>query len=277
MSDILLVDCSPKMTQAISKLLRDTAKLRNAAFEEKMNLNDCRMIILASGDDHDYIVNQIRKLRYSCNFRDIPIILIKQNENHNPIQTYIIAGATEVLDLSVPTAAYRQIIQGYMIPGRQPLAEEMKYLNPFIQNTQNVLETMASMESKFQDVYFSKDFRIFGDISGIIGLSGESEGTVAVTFYWNLARRIIAEMMNVGEDEINADLIHDGVGELINMIAGSTKKDLVGSPCHFELSLPSVVVGQGHQIGHPEDASIAVMIFDVASNAFALQVGLRPK
>ena len=127
MSDILLVDCSPKMTQAITKLLEDTAKLRNVAFKEKMDLVDCGMIILASSNDHDTIVNQIRRLRYSCNFRDIPIILIKQNENHHPVQTYIIAGATEVLDLSAPTAAYQQIIQGYMIPGRQPLSEEMTY------------------------------------------------------------------------------------------------------------------------------------------------------
>jgi chemotaxis protein CheX len=100
---------------------------------------------------------------------------------------------------------------------------------------------------------------------------------VVVTFYWNTAWKIISQMMNVNTEEINAEYIHDGVGELINMIGGSTKKGFVGTPYHFELSLPTVVVGSGHQIGHPEGASIAVLIFDMAESSFALHVCLKPR
>jgi CheY-specific phosphatase CheX len=83
--------------------------------------------------------------------------------------------------------------------------------------------------------------------------------------------------MDVEEEHINADLIHDGVAEIINMISGSTKKDFVGKPYHFEISLPSVIVGSGHQIGHADNTSIAVMIFEVNYQYFALQVCLKPK
>ncbi len=276
MSTILLIDCSPKMTQAVTELLGDNVEIKSTVFEEKMNLSSYSMAILESSDDQKYALQQIRNLRYACNFRDIPIIMVGESFNNAQIQPYIMAGATEALPLDAPPVACRQILQGYMIPGRQPMEEEMKYLNHFIKNTHTVLKKMAKMEVIFKEVYFSNDFRIFGDISGIIGLSGESEGTVVATFYWTLAREIIARMMNVQKDQVNSELIHDGVGEIINMIAGSTKKNLVGTPYHFELSLPSVVVGYGHQIGHPESVSIAVILFEVGHSAFAIQVGIKP-
>jgi len=193
------------------------------------------------------------------------------------MEPYITSGATEVLSLEEPLGAVRQMLKGYLIPNRRPLEEEMEYLNSFIKNTINVLKITASVEADFKEVYFTNDFRVFGDISGIIGLSGEAEGILGITFYWPLAKVIIAKMMGVDEEHINGDLIHDGVAEIINMISGSTKKDFVGKPYHFEISLPSVIVGSGHQIGHAENTPIAVMIFEVNYQYFALQVCLNSR
>ena len=199
--------------------------------------------------------------------------------NNQPysVEPYLSAGATEVLSEDDPIPACRQILRGYLIPDREPLEKEMEYLQPFITHTCNVFETMTDSAAEFKEVYFPKDFKVFGDISGIIGLSGKAEGTLVVTFYWPLAQKIIAQMMQVEENKINAELIHDGVAEVINMIAGSTKKDFVGKPYHFEISLPSVVVGSGHHIGHPANSTIAVLIFDVAENPLALHVCLKPE
>jgi CheY-specific phosphatase CheX len=108
-------------------------------------------------------------------------------------------------------------------------------------------------------------------------LSGNSEGTVAITLYWDLARKIIARMMKVKQEQINAEYIHDGVGELINMISGSTKKMFKGTPFHFNLSLPTVVAGSGHHLGHPDGSSIALLIFDADEGSFVVQVCLKPK
>jgi chemotaxis protein CheX len=84
-------------------------------------------------------------------------------------------------------------------------------------------------------------------------------------------------MMGVEEDKLDAELIHDGVSEIINMISGSTKREFVGKPYHFEISLPSVVVGSGHQVGHVHNTSIAVLIFSVDSQYFSLYVCIKPK
>jgi chemotaxis protein CheX len=267
--------CQPEVMKTLSGLFGDQVRLQTEISGK--NLNGFKMVVIQDIGDHDGALKRIRNLRYALKFRNVPLVLIRNRGNHTPVHQYIMAGATEVLSLTDPPAAFRQILKGYLIPSRQPLDQEKEYLAPFIMNTHHVLKTMAAVKAEFREVYFSNDLRIFGDVSGIIGLSGTAEGTVVITFYWNLARTLIARMMQVDAAGVNAELIHDGVGELVNMISGSSKKDFVGKPYHFELSLPTVIVGSGHQIGHPDDASIAVLIFDVGGDSFALQVCLKPR
>lgn len=277
MNKIMLIDCSTQVSQDLAKLLGDSCSLSNIAFEDEILTKDFRMIILEADRNPERVKTKISIIRFACGFSDIPVIVIKQREDMVPIEHFLNAGATEVLALDAPPGACRQILQGYLIPSRKPLDKEMAYLSPFIENTIMVLQTMAGTHASFREVYFNNDLRIFGDISGIIGVSGNSEGTVAITLYWDLARKIIARMMKVKPEQINAEYIHDGVGELINMISGSTKKMFKGTPFHFNLSLPTVVAGSGHQLGHPEGSSIAVLIFEADESAFAVQVCLKPK
>lgn len=277
MDKILLVDCSEAVTRQMTNLMDERFHFSNISFGDSVNLKEHKMILVEADTNLNQVFNKISKLRFECKFADIPLIVIKPQEDQVAIEHFLHYGATEVLALDAPAGACRQILQGYLIPSRKPLEKEMVYLTPFIENTINVLKTTTSFNAVFREVYFSNTFRIFGDISGIIGLSGASEGTVAVTLFWSLARKIIASMMKIQEDRINAEYIHDGVGELINVISGSTKKRFKGTPFHFDLSLPTVVVGSGHQLGHPENSGIAVLIFDVDDMAFVLQVCLKPK
>ncbi len=277
MNKIMLVDCSEKVSQFVAGLLGDNCSLSNIAFDDDLLPKDFRMILLEAEGHLERIKTKISILRHACDFRDIPIIVINQQEDRVPIEHFLNAGATEVLSMDMPDGACRQILQGHLIPNRKPLEKEMAYLSPFIENTIKVLQTMAGTQARFREVYFNNDMRIFGDISGIIGLSGNSDGTVAITLYWDLARKIIARMMKVKQEHINAEYIHDGAGELINMISGSTKKMFKGTPFHFNLSLPTVVAGSGHHLGHPDGSSIALLIFDTDEGAFVVQVCLKPK
>lgn len=277
MNKILLIDCSEKATQSIAQIIGENCNLAHSTVGEEINPQKYRMVIFESNGPPVSDADHISKIRSACCFSPIPVIVIKKDVGNQLIEHFLAAGATDVLSLDAPPGACRQILQGYLIPNRQPIDKEMEYLQPFINNTIEVLSKTAGLEATFREIYFPNDLRIYGDISGIIGLSGKSEGTVAITLYWNLASKIIARMMNVAESQINAEYIHDGAGELINMISGSTKKGFKGTPYHFELSLPTVVVGSGHQLGHPEGSSIAVLIFDVEDMAFILQVCLKPK
>ncbi len=277
MKKILGIDFSPNAEIAMLKLLGKDAYIKYENFHEGMDIKDHDMIIFWMEANQEHVEHKISKLRYACNFQNIPIIIIHDQTRDLPSQPYVIAGATEVLSLLDPPAACKNIINGYLIPGREPLAEEFEYLQPFINNTCHILQTMAGIKVEFKKVYFSNTIRIFGDVSGIMGLSGNAEGTLAVTFQWDLAKTIIAKMMGTAESLIDAELIHDGVSEIINMISGTTKKEFVGKPYHFEITLPSVVVGPGHQIGYFQNTSVAVLIFQVDGQSFALHVCIKPK
>jgi len=47
-------------------------------------------------------------------------------------------------------------------------------INPFINATMNVLETMAFTKCKANKPYFKKDDRAQGDVTGVIGVTGDS-------------------------------------------------------------------------------------------------------
>ncbi|HEU19250.1 MAG TPA: hypothetical protein ENO00_07730 [Deltaproteobacteria bacterium] len=277
MNKILGINCSPKVETAVSELIDGKGHIEYERFHDGIVLDGYHMIILEIGRKQEQVIQQIRKLRYASNFQNIPIVLIHGQKKDFSSQPYMIAGATEILSLHDPSAACRQILNGHLIPGREPLEEEFDYLNPFIKNTCHILQTMASVDVEFKEVYFSNTIRIFGDVSGIMGLTGNAEGTLVVTFFWDLAKFIVAKMMGMEEEHVDAELIHDGVSEFINMISGSTKREFVGKPYHFEISLPSVVVGPGHQIGHFQDTSVAVLIFQVKNQCFALHICINPK
>ena len=273
---IIAIDCSSPVKNVLNELLGSDVILESESFKNIRDLKDYRMIIIQGGIDETEILKRIRKLRYACYFKNIPIVLIKMNDISGSIEPFITAGATEVLSLNDPPSACRQLLIGHLIPNRQPLKEEIEYIDSFVKHTCNVFKTVASLDASFEEVYFANDFKIFGDVSGLIALTGGADGILGITFYWPLAQKIIARMMGTDEDKINAELIHDGVAEIVNMIGGSTKNDFVGQPYHFEISLPSVIVGGGHQLGHAERAPIAVLIFKVDFQYFALQICLKP-
>ena len=198
MGKIITIDCGEEVINALSELLGDEVAFVNESFENIRDLKEYSMIIIQDGINRDEILKRIRKLRHACYFRNMPIICIKKEGNIGSIEPYVTSGATEVLSLSDPPIACQQILKGYLAPNRKPLDEEMEYIDSFIRNTCNVLKTTASVEASFQEVYFINDFKIFGDISGIIGLSGATEGILGITFYWPLAQMIIAQMIRAG-------------------------------------------------------------------------------
>lgn len=276
MSKILLNDCSGKVTETLSKLLGDSTRIVSDPFRENRDISEFNLVALFAEDINSSVLEKIKHLRFSTKFRNIPIVLLQNEKRAFSARPFLCSGVTDTLSLSDPPEALVQIFQSYMIPGRKPRDTEMAYLMPFISSTKDVFSTMASMEVDFKGVYFQNEHRMLGDISGVIGLSGDAEGTVIITFYWELAQQIISSIMGVAPDEIGPELLNDGVGEIINMISGSAKRYLTDTRFYFQLSLPTVILGWQHEIGHPDKSTVAVLLFDAGDKSFAVQVSLTP-
>jgi len=124
---------------------------------------------------------------------------------------------------------------------------DAKMINPFILATVKVLETMAFIQSKAGKVYLKKDSIARGDISGVIGITGEQNGTISVTFKKKCILKIVSNMLGEKIETINRD-VQDAVGELTNMISGQARVGLEEMGKIFHAAIPTVITGENHTI-----------------------------
>ncbi len=147
-------------------------------------------------------------------------------------------------------------------------------INPFIHATSNVLEVMAFVSCKAGPPYLKKDDRAIGDVTGIIGLTGETNGTIALTFDEGSILRVVSNMFGEEISELSHE-ISDAVGEIINMISGQARREMEENGRVFQASIPSVVSGRGHAITHYSDGPKVVIPFTTEGGEFAIEVCLE--
>lgn len=154
---------------------------------------------------------------------------------------------------------------------------DLAFVNAFIRSTENVLTTMAKITSlKKKEASVEKNFKPKGDVIGTMGLSGHADGSMAVSFTRKLAARLVANLLDSDPNDLSPDDIDDGVGELVNMIAGGAKTELAGTKYHFNLSIPTVVSGEGARVGMQRGVHYVVLVFNADGDEFAIQVSLSP-
>lgn len=149
-----------------------------------------------------------------------------------------------------------------------------EYINPFIESTLSVFNTMIGIEPKKGELYLKKDDEPSFDISGVIGLAGQAVGSVVISLPESLALSVVSKFLGEEKSSIDNDVV-DAIGELINMIAGSTKKVFSERSLRFKISIPNVIVGKGHKIKRPSNVPCIGVFFYVGDERFAVEVALK--
>jgi chemotaxis protein CheX len=134
-----------------------------------------------------------------------------------------------------------------------------EYIQPFIDVSISVFKDFLQIDLKAERIYFvEKDDFHDWDISGVIGLSGEAIGAVAVSMKNNTALKITGLLTGEEHSKID-DEVTDAVGEIINIIAGNVKKYLE-EMFKLVISLPTIIRGKDHQVVWPGDKTRVVCI-----------------
>ncbi len=100
---------------------------------------------------------------------------------------------------------------------------DKKFIDAFLAGTIDVIKTMAFTETKLGKPYMKNDNMAFGDVSGIIGLTGAVIGSLALSFSEACILRIVSNMLGEELTTLNHD-IEDAVGEITNMVSGVARK-----------------------------------------------------
>jgi len=151
---------------------------------------------------------------------------------------------------------------------------DVSYVNPFIKATIETFKTMLDLDLNTGTPLLKQDAKHCYDISGVIGLSGEAQGIISVSFPKILALKIVSKLLNQEIKIIGAE-VTDGIGELANIIAGNTKQYL--TQYKLSISLPNVVVGAGHRIAVQSGVSTIIVPLRCSLGEFAMEVSLKTK
>jgi chemotaxis protein CheX len=148
---------------------------------------------------------------------------------------------------------------------------DVTFVNPFIEATLNVLETMASTKAVAGDPYFKQDQVARGDVSAVIGLTGEVGGTLSVSFTETCILPIVSAMLGEEMKEMNGS-INDAVGETTNMIAGLARRKLDDLGRSLRAAIPTVIAGKNHTITHITDYPVVAVPFSTDNGGFTIEV-----
>ena len=148
---------------------------------------------------------------------------------------------------------------------------DMEFINPFLIATCNVLKTMASIEAKPGRPYVKKDENASGDVSGIIGITGDTQGSLSITFSAASIKAIVSNMLGEEYEEIN-DEVKDAVGEITNMISGDARRELFEKGRNLNAAIPTVVSGPSHTIKHLGNGPCIAIPFETDAGPFVVEV-----
>jgi chemotaxis protein CheX len=148
---------------------------------------------------------------------------------------------------------------------------DVKLINPFIDATMNVLETMAFVKARPGEPYLKKDKVAKGEVSGVIGLTGEAGGTLSVSFTEKSILSVVSNMFGEEIKEINEE-IKDAVGEITNIISGQARQKLEESGRSLKAAIPTVIKGKNHTITHITPYPVMAVEFSTDNGGFTIEV-----
>lgn len=151
---------------------------------------------------------------------------------------------------------------------------DVKLINPFLNATLNVLETMAFVKAEAGKPYLKKDNVAQGDVSGVVGLTGGAKGTVSITFDEACILSIVSGMFGEEMKEINSE-IADAVGEITNMISGQARQQIEKIGKTIQGAIPTVVTGKNHKLISMTNGPKIAIPFKTDAGSFTVEVCLE--
>ncbi|PUD99610.1 MAG: hypothetical protein C3L24_10635, partial [Candidatus Sedimenticola endophacoides] len=93
------------------------------------------------------------------------------------------------------------------------------FINPFLHAIQDVMTTMARIDATPDKPTLKRDSHAFGDVTGLIGLSGkQAQGSLAISFPESVILDITRRMIGERQSQLN-DTVTDMVGEITNIVS----------------------------------------------------------
>jgi len=135
-----------------------------------------------------------------------------------------------------------------------------KFIQPFITGSEEVFRDLCNIEVKAGRPFFSaqNEFDTIWDISGVIGLSGEANGAVAISLKQETAFKLTSILTGKEYTTIERE-VTDMLGEVVNIITGNVK-NIFEKKHRIKITMPSIIKGKAHSIVWPSEKTRIICI-----------------
>ena len=144
-------------------------------------------------------------------------------------------------------------------------------INIFIDATLRVLATLGGAQFTVQAPRLKTDAAPSGEVTGVILLLGEVDGSVALSFERDCVLQLVSTMLGEDIRDLNQD-IQDAVGEITNMVSGQAAQKLGDVTPGIEIRPDAVLMGHGTIPGQTRGAAVVAVALVGPVGRLALEV-----
>jgi chemotaxis protein CheX len=141
---------------------------------------------------------------------------------------------------------------------------------PFVQATIYVISSLTGIVPKAGTPYVNKNRYTTGDISAVVGVTGDRAGNISLCFSKKCAVAIVKAMLGDDIEDILRDT-KDTVGEITNMVSGHARANLTELGLTLNGSTPSIIMGDNHTIVHASPEPTIAIPFSTEHGDFVVE------
>jgi chemotaxis protein CheX len=183
-----------------------------------------------------------------------------------------------VRDFAVESREHLDVIEPDLLTMEQEGEKGMnlEHINCFVESVDTLFTRMLNAKVVRGKPGISKsDPANPRELTSFIGLSGPLRGTVALSFPTNTALAIVNRFLG-SELRVIDCTVTDGIAEIVNMVAGSAKAQLMTDAAQpITLSLPAVVRGNSYDVEYPSNTVWLDVPFSSELGSFSMRVTLN--
>lgn len=152
---------------------------------------------------------------------------------------------------------------------------DVKFINPFVHGAVEAMKKIAAIDIRPGKVSLKGSNVAAGDVSGIIGITGDTTGSLAVSFTETGICNIVSSLR--GEPHPAADReVFAFVREITRMILAIAGTYIEKEGLKVYAALPAVVYGKSHTIEPMPDSPSITIPFSTDKETFFIDICIKP-
>ncbi len=156
----------------------------------------------------------------------------------------------------------------------------IEFSKPFVEASKNVFETMIFTKLETQKPIIKKDSTSKGDISAILGVTGNLnkdgvevpyKGMLVLSWPYETYLKVASAMLMETHTKYSSEIADVG-GEISNMVMGNAKRTLAEMGYTSSMAIPSLIEGPAHNLTYPNGTTVILIPINSAHGPFYMEI-----